>query len=194
MKCPHCGEETYNNFEIKCPYCGKNMFKKDRKKINEEIKEDSNVKESESQIDNEETKAVDITNIIVLLIFLIFLTIGLYAVFTLIKEYPVIIVLIISIIMLALILWLSTKIKDIVVSVGRKVLDIGTSLNVVFSILIIIIGFIQCKDEYGNIAGFIWAYIGGAILFFLITLLADYTIYLLIDIRDSLKKIANKSD
>lgn len=189
MKCPHCGYETYNN-EMECPYCGKNMFKKDNKERNEEVKEEE---VNKSKVDNEETKKVDVTNIIVLLVMLILLAIPLYAAYTLIRENPVIIVVIICIIVIAITLWLSKRIKDIVVSVGRSVLDLGTSLNVVCSVLIIIIGFLQCTNDQG-IEGYIWYYIGGAIIFFLVTLLADYTLYLLIDIRDSLKELAKKAD
>ena len=184
MKCPHCGYETYNN-EIKCPHCGESMLKKDEEEI-EKSPSEKNYKETKS--------SVEIANILALLIIIPGILAFLYILINTIKENPFIILTVIIIVILAITLWLSTKIKDIVVSVGRTVLDFGTSLNVVCSVLIIIIGFFQCKDEYGNIEGFIWAYIGGAILFFLITLLADYTLYLLIDIRDSLKKLANKSD
>ena len=184
MKCPHCGYETYNN-EIKCPHCGEFMLKKDE----EEIEKSPSKKETPKT-----QSSINTTDILILLTIISSIIAFLCLLINTNKENPFIILTVIIIVILTITLWLSTKIKDIVVSVGRTVLDFGTSLNVVCSVLIIIIGFFQCKDEYGNIEGFIWAYIGGAILFFLITLLADYTLYLLIDIRDSLKKLANKSD
>ncbi len=83
--------------------------------------------------------------------------------------------------------------KDIVIKVGRKTLDICTALDVILCVIVIVIGFFQCTEEYG-ISTFIWWYVLGAIVVFLVTLLANYTLYLLIDIRDSLKKLADNID
>jgi hypothetical protein len=88
---------------------------------------------------------------------------------------------------------LSIYAKDIVIKVGRKTLDICTAIDVVLTVICLGIGFFQCADEQG-ISPFIWWYVLGSIVIFLITLLANYTLYLLIDIRDSLKKLADNVD
>lgn len=80
--------------------------------------------------------------------------------------------------------------KDIVIKVGRKTLDICTALDVILCVIVIVIGFFHVLGT----STFIWWYVLGAIVVFLVTLLANYTLYLLIDIRDSLKKLADNID
>lgn len=86
---------------------------------------------------------------------------------------------------------LAKQAKDIVIKVGRKTLDICTALDVILCTIILVVGFFQCSTEYG-ISVFMWWYVLGAVVVFLATLLANYTLYLLIDIRDSLKNLADK--
>ncbi len=174
MECPNCGKEIDDDVEY-CPNCGEKFV----------------LIEEKGLIDKLEN--LDLGKILFLLIGI---TISVFVLIFLIGtvfKNPIVGLCLVGIVVIAATIWLSKHIKDIVVAVGRKVLDIGTSLNVILSVVIIIIGFFQCKDDYG-ISEFIWFYIIGAIIYFLITLLADYTLYVLIDIRDSLKKLADKSD
>lgn len=89
---------------------------------------------------------------------------------------------------------MSSKVKDIVLSIGRKLLDIGTALDVVLALGIIIAGLFITNDEYSPFEIGIEWYIIGSIVFLLFALLKDYVLYLLIDIRDSLKKIADREN
>ncbi len=82
-------------------------------------------------------------------------------------------------------------VKDVVVKVGRNLLDFTTAFDVVFSAAILIAGFFMCAYEDG-ISSTIWWYVLGSFLYLLATLVKDYVLYLLIDIRDSLKKLADK--
>ena len=107
------------------------------------------------------------------------------------KGFIIFIALVILGLILTLVIKLAKHAKDIVIKVGRKTLDICTALDVVLCTIILVVGFFQCSSEYG-ITAFMWWYVLGAIVVFLATLLANFTLYLLIDIRDSLKKLADK--
>ena len=197
MKCSNCGYEIYNNQESHCPNCGENIYSF----LNKKTEEDEGLI---GKLENANWKNIGIAcGICIFILLLVCIAYNNYSTTeryygatynsSISTESSDIVLWIFGIIAIIAAICLSKYIKNIVVTVGRKVLDFGTSLDVILSVAIIIIGFFMCKDEYG-INEFIWWYIGGAIIFFLVTLLANYTLYVLIDIRDSLKKLADKSD
>lgn len=116
---------------------------------------------------------------------------GIDTIGTLAKGITNLIILVIIVAILVGIVKLAKHAKDIVIKVGRKTLDICTALDVILCTIILVVGFFKCSTEYG-ISVFMWWYVLGAVVVFLATLLANYTLYLLIDIRDSLKKLADK--
>lgn len=95
---------------------------------------------------------------------------------------------------LLLIIYLSVYIKNIVVKVGRAFLDFFTTLDVVVSIVIMVLGFFICKDDYNSISNGVWWYIVAGLVYCFVMLLKDYALYLLIDIRDSLKILAENAE
>lgn len=94
-------------------------------------------------------------------------------------------------------------IKDYVLNFGRKIVDFMTGFGFVLAGLVFLVFIGACigsmfPDKYGgypnaNMASlyFLWA-IFTPIIIVLITVILNYLIYLLIDIRDSLKNIENK--
>lgn len=83
--------------------------------------------------------------------------------------------------------------KDFVISVGRKILDVCTILDIFLCAIIFVIGCFQYFSENGGSSNILWYMIGSIVVFF-ITVLANFTLYLLIDMRDSLRKIADYID
>lgn len=94
-------------------------------------------------------------------------------------------------------------IKDYVLNFGRKIVDFMTGFGFVLAGLVFLIFMGACigsmfPDKYGgypnaNMASlyFLWAIIA-PIVIILITVVSNYFMYLLIDIRDSLKSIESK--
>lgn len=81
------------------------------------------------------------------------------------------------------------RIKNIVLKVARWLLDFSTTLDALMGAIILITGIYICRDSYINY----WWFVLGAFLYSLIALIKDYALYLLVDIRDSLKILADKA-
>ncbi len=75
--------------------------------------------------------------------------------------------------------------------VGRWLLDFATTLDVLSGILILLAGIPISMNSYGNVP--YWWFIVGAFVYSLIMLVKDYVLYLLVDIRDSLKILSDKA-
>lgn len=161
MQCPKCSKEIENGAKL-CNHCGSNLA--EYKKVDEQYKGCCYL-------------------LIPFIIMLVGFIIPICGPYITISILIFILVIIVSI-------KLSKHAKDIVIKLGRKTLDISTALDVILSTIILVVGFFKCVDEYG-ISSFIWWYVLGAIVVFLATLLANYALYLLVDIRDSLKKLAD---
>lgn len=86
---------------------------------------------------------------------------------------------------------LSQKIKNLVLKVSRWLLDFGTTLDVLSGILILLAGIPISMNSYGNVP--YWWFIAGAFVYSLVMLVKDYVLYLLVDIRDSLKILSDKA-
>ncbi len=90
-----------------------------------------------------------------------------------------------------IIMVLSQKIKNLVLKVARWLLDFATTLDVLSGILILLAGIPISMNSYGNVP--YWWFIVGAFVYSLIMLVKDYILYLLVDIRDSLKILSDKA-
>lgn len=90
-----------------------------------------------------------------------------------------------------IIMVLSQKIKNLVLKVARWLLDFATTLDVLSGILILLAGIPISMNSYGNVP--YWWFIVGAFVYSLIMLVKDYVLYLLVDIRDSLKILSDKA-
>ena len=75
--------------------------------------------------------------------------------------------------------------------VGRWLLDFATTLDVLSGVLILLAGIPISMNSYGNVQ--YWWFIVGAFVYSLIMLVKDYVLYLLVDIRDSLKILSDKA-
>ena len=75
--------------------------------------------------------------------------------------------------------------------VARWLLDFATALDVLLGILILLAGIPISMNSYGNVP--YWWFIVGAFVYSLIMLVKDYILYLLVDIRDSLKILSDKA-
>lgn len=99
-----------------------------------------------------------------------------------------------GVLILTLTILLCMKIKNIVLNVGRKLLDFTTALDVIIAIVIVVVGFFTNENNINlDSDNNFYLYVIGGIVYILIALLKDYILYLLIDIRDSLKQIADKN-
>ena len=78
-------------------------------------------------------------------------------------------------------------VKRFILFVGRNVIDFSTALDLILGATILIAGIYFTKELDINY----WWFVLGALLYTVITALKNYVLYLLIDIRDSLYKIAN---
>ncbi len=90
-----------------------------------------------------------------------------------------------------IIMVLSQKIKNLVLKVARWLLDFATTLDVLSGILILLAGIPISMNSYGHVP--YWWFIVGAFVYSLIMLVKDYVLYLLVDIRDSLKILSDKA-
>ncbi len=77
-------------------------------------------------------------------------------------------------------------VKRFILYVCRKVIDFVTTLDLIIGLIILVAG-IDNSIDYG------W-FVLGALLYIIITVLKNYAMYLLIDIRDSLHKLAYGED
>ena len=181
MKCPWCDFEVSDDSQF-CPNCGINIHE-----YKDAVKSDAPIQNNKSNTKpklNGEEKVVGGCILSVILGFTAIIAIGAGLPFEIILTA-------IIFIGTCILAWkLASMAKNIVVSVGRKTLDFLTVLDVILCVIVIVLGFIQCVSEDG-ISPLLWWYILGAIVLFFGTLLANYTLYLLIDIRDSLKKLSD---
>ena len=90
-----------------------------------------------------------------------------------------------------IIMVLSQKIKNLVLKVARWLLDFATTLDVLSGILILLAGIPISMNSYGHVP--YWWFIVGVFVYSLIMLVKDYVLYLLVDIRDSLKILSDKA-
>ena len=90
-----------------------------------------------------------------------------------------------------IIMVLSQKIKNLVLKVARWLLDFATALDVLSGVLFLLAGIPISMNSYGNVP--YWWFIVGAFVYSLIMLVKDYILYLLVDIRDSLKILSDKA-
>lgn len=82
-------------------------------------------------------------------------------------------------------------VKRFILFVGRNAIDFATTLDLILGLTILVVGIYCCSyDEYISY----WWFVLGALLYVVITVLKNYTLYLLIDIRDSLHKLAYGED
>ncbi|MCD8378011.1 MAG: zinc ribbon domain-containing protein [Candidatus Gastranaerophilales bacterium] len=81
-------------------------------------------------------------------------------------------------------------VKRFILFVGRNVIDFATTLDLILGLTILVAGIYYCANEYISY----WWFVLGALLYVVITVLKNYTLYLLIDIRDSLHKLAYGED
>ena len=89
------------------------------------------------------------------------------------------------------------KMKEFLLNSGRKILDFTTALDLLSTFAIIIVGLFISRETYGSYneikPTFWWWVLGGAI-YFVTTIMKNYLLYILVDIRDNLKKIADSKE
>lgn len=98
---------------------------------------------------------------------------------------------VVSIVLIVIAVIFCRGIKKPVLEVARWLLDFTTSLDVLSGILILLAGIPISMNSYGNVP--YWWFIVGAFVYSLIMLVKDYILYLLVDIRDSLKILSDKA-
>lgn len=98
---------------------------------------------------------------------------------------------VVSIVLIVIAVIFCRGIKNPVLEVGRWLLDFATTLDVLSGILILLAGIPISMNSYGNVP--YWWFIVGAFVYSLIMLVKDYILYLLVDIRDSLKILSDKA-
>ena len=98
---------------------------------------------------------------------------------------------VVSIVLIVIAVIFCRGIKKPVLEVGRWLLDFATTLDVLSGILILLAGIPISMNSYGNVP--YWWFVVGAFVYSLIMLVKDYVLYLLVDIRDSLKILSDKA-
>lgn len=98
---------------------------------------------------------------------------------------------VVSIVLIVIAVIFCRGIKKPVLEVGRWLLDFTTTLDVLSGILILLAGIPISMNSYGHVP--YWWFIVGAFVYSLIMLVKDYVLYLLVDIRDSLKILSDKA-
>ena len=98
---------------------------------------------------------------------------------------------VVSIVLIVIAVIFCRGIKKPVLEVGRWLLDFTTTLDVLLGILILLAGIPISMNSYGNVP--YWWFIAGAFVYSLVMLVKDYVLYLLVDIRDSLKILSDKA-
>ena len=84
-------------------------------------------------------------------------------------------------------------VKRIVLYVGRQAVDFATTLDIVMVMTILALGVFCKSNEWVQDINY-WWFVLGAFIYLVFAALKNYTIYLLIDIRDSLHKLAYGDD
>lgn len=98
---------------------------------------------------------------------------------------------VVSIVLIVIAVIFCRGIKNPVLEVARWLLDFATTLDVLSGVLILLAGIPISMNSYGNVP--YWWFIVGAFVYSLIMLVKDYVLYLLVDIRDSLKILSDKA-
>lgn len=78
--------------------------------------------------------------------------------------------------------------KRFVLWVGRKVVDFATTLDLIFVMTILFAGLYSNSYYYVHVS--YWLFVLGAFLYMVLAILMRYVLYILIDIKDSLHKLA----
>ncbi len=167
MKCQKCNTELEGN-AVFCPNCGTNIQK-----------------ENNTNTENNSISEYAAYTMLALIIGLPIIYVIVYAISS--SDNPENTLTFIEFILLIIAIIFCRKIKNVVLSVARWLLDFSTTFDALLGISILIIGIFICKDTDINY----WWFVLGAILYSLIALIKDYALYLLVDIRDSLKILAN---
>lgn len=81
-------------------------------------------------------------------------------------------------------------VKRFILFVGRNVIDFATTLDIILGFTILVSGIYCTQNLHVNY----WWFVLGTLLYTIIAVLKNYTLYLLIDIRDSLHKLAYDED
>lgn len=170
MKCPKCNCEIADNAQF-CHCCGVDL-------IHAKLK---------TQDDNNHYTSMMTAFVITILVLAGLLFIPVFSGID--EESMNVVIGFIEIILVILAILFCKKIKDVVLKVARWLLDFSTTIDVLTGIIILIIGITICKDGYINY----WWFVLGAFIYTLIALVKDYALYLLVDIRDSLKILADKA-
>lgn len=174
MKCPKCNCEIADNVQF-CHCCGVDLIH--AKLITQDDK----------------AKGVDPFEVFVYLI--LFFILGSIIIFGIsitleCNDNPQNTILsVVAIIILIISAIFCSKIKNLVLKVARWLLDFSTTVDVLTGLTILISGIFICQDTGFNY----WWFVLGAFLYSLIALVKDYALYLLVDIRDSLKILADKA-
>lgn len=132
---------------------------------------------------------VDVNICLICCIIFMFISVGIIVCLN--EDVIISFICIIPFLFIILAVLLSRKIKNLVLKVARWLLDFTTTLDVLSGILILLAGIPISMNSYGNVP--YWWFIVGAFVYSLIMLVKDYVLYLLVDIRDSLKIISDKA-
>lgn len=174
-KCPKCNSEIADNAQF-CPFCGADLIKV-------ELQTQGNKNENSSKISYYAIMTFTIS------IFVLPIIVIAWEALTGTDESQNLAMEIIEIIMIIIAIINCKKIKNLVLKVARWLLDFSTTLDALMGVIILITGISVCQDGYINY----WWFVLGAFLYTLIALVKDYALYLLVDIRDSLKVLADKA-
>ena len=91
----------------------------------------------------------------------------------------------------------SLKLKNFIIGVGRFAMDFSVTLGIIATILCILFGLylliVSPKNSYWGDIHFGYVFLAAGLFMFLINVLSTYFYYILIDIRDSLKSIDEKT-
>lgn len=132
---------------------------------------------------------VDVNICLICCIIFMFISVGIIVCLN--EDVIISFICIIPFLFIILAVLLSRKIKNLVLKVARWLLDFTTTLDVLSGILILLAGIPISMNSYGNVP--YWWFIVGAFVYSLIMLVKDYVLYLLVDIRDSLKILSDKA-
>ena len=86
------------------------------------------------------------------------------------------------------------KMKNFLLESGRKILDFTTAFDLLSTFAIIIVGLCTSRDYHGEIEVTFWWWVLGGAVYFVATIMKNYLLYILVDIRDNLKKIADSKE
>ncbi len=205
MLCPKCKHEIADN-SMFCPFCGQitelSELKEDYLKIcpncNKTLNADLEVcpnclyNFSDASFESGSQLFIKTSMKLVVFIFLFLLVAITIYCFNESNEFAEdFIILVVLILFFTISILFCGKIKNLVLKVSRWLLDFGTTLDVLSGIIILLAGIPISMNSYGNVP--YWWFIAGAFVYSLVMLVKDYVLYLLVDIRDSLKILSDKA-